>query len=78
MDSMANRTTEEEARDLGVLSKALHDLGEKLRTKVIEKPLPKKQLPLVFFFAREFMTFQATTRLGKPGSGRTPLFSHDR
>jgi hypothetical protein len=35
--------------------------------KVLEKPLPNRNAPLVFFFARGFLTFQATARLWEGG-----------
>ena len=64
---MAQRTVEEEARDLSRASQALHRVGEAIRAKVLEKPLPSKNAPLVFFFARGFLTFQATARLWEGG-----------
>jgi hypothetical protein len=54
----------------GVRSKygqALNRLGDEIRTKILEKPLPPIHAPLVFFFARGFMTFQATALLWQAG-----------
>jgi hypothetical protein len=65
--SMAPRNIEEEARDLSTASQALHRLGDEIRTKMLEKSLPSIQAPLVFFFARGFMTFQATALLWEAG-----------
>jgi Family of unknown function (DUF5677) len=64
---MAHRTVEEEARDLSTASQALYRVGEAIRAKILEKPLPKRNAPLVFFFARGFLTFQATSRLWEGG-----------
>jgi hypothetical protein len=64
---MAHGTVEEEARDLSRASQALYRVGEAIRAKVLEKPLPNRNAPLVFFFARGFLTFQATARLWEGG-----------
>lgn len=64
---MAPRSVEEEARDLSTASQALHRLGDEIRTKILEKPLPSIHAPLVFFFARGFMTFRATALLWQNG-----------
>jgi len=58
---------EEEASDLSTASRVLHSLGETFREKLIEKPVPTTKTPLVLFFARGFMTYQAVIRLWKGG-----------
>jgi hypothetical protein len=65
--SMAPRSIEEEACDLSTASQALNRLGDEIRTNILEKPLPPIHAPLVFFFARGFMTFQATALLWQAG-----------
>jgi Family of unknown function (DUF5677) len=58
---------EEEASDLSTASRVLYSLGETLREKLLEKPIPTMKTPLVFFFARGFMTYQAIIRLWEGG-----------
>jgi Family of unknown function (DUF5677) len=64
---MASRTMEEEASDLSTASRVLYRLGETFREKLLEKPIPATKTPLVFFFARGFMTYQAVIRLWEGG-----------